>query len=877
MTTRRLSALIGAVDFVVRQTNPFRCSSKNRYSMDLCARSHILSSPTRPPAHTSLSCSIAVLSSFLVVCFGVPSALFAQVAPFDVANRSMGFLHRHAPSQDGADLDSAKGDEASDQSSVDQSSTTDSSSPDEGARADDPKTSDAPRASGDNPTSDDNAASDVIVTKPLDGFLIQVPLPITQEVDTQVRRMIGRVLDRLPQAATSKDRPVLVLEFDTANGASGEASQLERCLALARYLTGPELRKVRTVAYIPAHRGIRSSDDEKPTSRLVGHAVLIAIACEELIMHDDAVIGAAGIDESQIDGLLEVAYLTIAEQRLTLPPPFVMGLLDKQRSLVRVTTNDGVLYLSEQELSDLARQGEVTIVGEDTISERGSLPEFTSEEMLGMQLIDHRVSNRLELARRINVKEEALQGDPSLGEEWRPVMIKFTGPIQQQDVNWAVTAIQRAVDMEGRNLIVVELDSTGGSVGDAMRVAQQLASFDETKVRSIAYVPKRVRGGAAMIALACDHLVMHADATIGGPADPEILPEEVEELRATLEALADERGRDWSVFASVLDPTLTLYRYRNIRTGQVRLMLEDEREELEDPEQWAAQGEVDTREGITGITAEQFLIAKYLAANFAEVKAFYQLSEEPELLEPTLAHRWVEDLGRQLASPWIAGWLLFGAMFFLSTELSQPGVSVPGFLSAVCFFLFFWSQYCDGNVQLFEILLLVVGSLFIVLEIFVLPGFGVFGVGGILMIIASLFLAMQSFVIPTSSSDVRQLPGSVAVVVAGFAGVFVAMALIRRLLPHVPVFNRMILAPPEPEAPMAPSGQATGSYSELLDEVGTTVTSLSPAGKIRIGKRLVDVVTDGRFIEKDEPIVVTEVHGNRILVMPVDLGRPKEA
>ncbi|MDP7379065.1 MAG: hypothetical protein QF516_13270, partial [Pirellulaceae bacterium] len=80
-----------------------------------------------------------------------------------------------------------------------------------------------------------------------EGFLVQVPLPITGDVDLQVRTMIEKTLENLPVVEAAEDRPVLVLQFDTSTGRSGRGSQFERCISLARFLTSRALNKVRTI------------------------------------------------------------------------------------------------------------------------------------------------------------------------------------------------------------------------------------------------------------------------------------------------------------------------------------------------------------------------------------------------------------------------------------------------------------------------------------------------------------------------------------------------------------------------------------------------------------------------------------------------------
>ncbi len=198
---------------------------------------------------------------------------------------------------------------------------------------------------------------------------------------------------------------------------------------------------------------------------------------------------------------------------------------------------------------------------------------------------------------------------------------------------------------------------------------------------------------------------------------------------------------------------------------------------------------------MTANEAERLFVARTVVEDLSQVKSFYQLEEMPRVLQPSLTDRWVERVASMLASPFVAPWLLFAGMFFFSSEMSAPGLGVPGFLAACCFMLFFWSQYLDGNAHWLEIMMFLAGIVFIGMEIFVLPGFGVFGIGGMVMVVLSLVLASQNFIIPRNSEELARLPQSLLPVVGAGMGFFVAIIALRKVLPNSPYFNRMMLQP----------------------------------------------------------------------------------
>ena len=78
-------------------------------------------------------------------------------------------------------------------------------------------------------------------------------------------------------------------------------------------------------------------------------------------------------------------------------------------------------------------------------------------------------------------------------------------------------------------------------------------------------------------------------------------------------------------------------------------------------------------------------------------------------------------------------------------------------MAAVCFLLFFWSRYLGGTAGWLEVMLFVAGASCVLLEVFVIPGFGIFGLGGGALILASLILASQTFVVPQNDYQFDQL------------------------------------------------------------------------------------------------------------------------
>jgi len=320
----------------------------------------------------------------------------------------------------------------------------------------------------------------------------------------------------------------------------------------------------------------------------------------------------------------------------------------------------------------------------------------------------------------------------------------------------------------------------------------------------------------------------------------------------------------------MIDPMARLRRYSRADTNQSMLMSDAEFAVLDDRDRWQAGEPVETLRGIRGRDAETLGLVEFLADDFASIRQHYQLDDEGTVIEPTWAHLFIE----RLASPQFAALLLFIAWFALMFEFMTPTITGAGFVSAVCFLLYFWAQFLHGTAGWLEILLFVAGLTGVLLEVFVLPGVGIFGFGGAALILVSIVLASQTFVIPRNQYQLEQLPRSLGVLIVGITGAVVALGILRHLIPRAPLFRRLMLERPDAQA-MADQTrrEMIVDFAHLVGRQGESITQLTPAGKSRIDGQVVNVVSEGNVISRGTTIEVIEVLGNRIIVREVESGR----
>jgi membrane-bound serine protease (ClpP class) len=683
------------------------------------------------------------------------------------------------------------------------------------------------------------------------GFAIRLSLPITDQTANRIKRFVSGAMEK---AAVQNIKPYLVFEFYIPPGQENFArgSNFGTCYELANYLTGSDMNAVKTVAYLP--------------QSIEGHAVLVVLACDDIIMAPDATIGPAGVDNGQISETIRAAYREIAGRRRKLTVPLALGLLDPALEIMAVKTEVGTEYVTREGLKEL--QKTQTAVEPEVFKASGEALQLTSKKARELGFVSYLAANRRDLIQALDLPPLGIEDDPSLEKPWKAVRIDLKGPITSDKVRQVQKLVEDQTDREEVNFICLWIESTGGSPADSVVLADFLTTLDPSRVRTVAYVPLEARADAALIAMACDQVVLHPKAVLGGPGALEISKDDVASAGKIIrDTLAPHKGRSWSLIAALIDPHLDVYRCT--RPGEVEFFSNEELADQPNPAQWEKGQKItspDKALRLNGIEAQQMHLASHVVANFNELKQVYGLENDPALVEPGWADQLIEALG----SKGIAILLLFIGMAALYFEFHTPGLGIGAFVALACFLLFFWSQFLNATPGWLISLMFLCGVGCLLLEIFVIPGFGIFGLGGGIMVILSLILASQVFVMPRNSRQVADMQRSLLLVGGATIALFAAALLMRKWMPEGPLFKRLVLNPPKDEERERISRrELLIDLHELAGQKGVTATLLMPAGKARIGDSIVDVIADGDMIEPGKPVEVVEVRGNRVVVREI--------
>lgn len=481
------------------------------------------------------------------------------------------------------------------------------------------------------------------------------------------------------------------------------------------------------------------------------------------------------------------------------------------------------------------------------------------------------------------VADEAPPFTPPDGEPVRAVLIRFEGPIHPMRRAYLFRKLDTA-QQDGANLLLLEIDSPGGTVDDSKLIAERLRDIDWA--HTVAFVPREALSGAAIVALGCDDIVMASGARLGdaGPiflGDDFLFRHAPEKVRSDLVAfvrqLAEAKGRPPALAEAMVDLDTVVYQWTHAETEEKAYMSAADVKTLPDADQWRQGPMVGaSREGLfleaNGREAVELGLAQGLAKNREELRQRYEVEDELRVLRPT----GVDTAVYILNLPVVTGLLFVLGLIALYIELSSPGIGIGALLAGLCFALFFWSRFLGGTAEWLELVLFAAGVVFLVVEVLILPGFGVFGVAGILLLFVSLMMAMQGFVIPETRRQMAILANSLGVVAVSGVAFAVTAYLLRRYFGALPLFNQLLLHPPEAGKPGSKGVSSGGGETEgarkavgpAVGDRGVAHTALRPAGKARFADRYVNVVTDSEFVQAGAPIEIVEFRGSRVFVRP---------
>lgn len=436
-----------------------------------------------------------------------------------------------------------------------------------------------------------------------------------------------------------------------------------------------------------------------------------------------------------------------------------------------------------------------------------------------------------------------------------------------------------AAKRSGVDLLIVEIDSPGGLKIESLEMSRMLR--DCTWAYTVVLITKEAISGGALISLGADEIIISPNAKFGDIGeiafDAErqafrlIEPKIESYLSRDARDIAQSKGRPPELAEAMVDKDALVYINDQADPAAFKVVRADEEDKPKDPWKLVEESGPERFLTVSGQRAKELGIAQGSADNREDVaRAFGFELRETRVYRRTSTDRVVHVLNW----PLVTGLLVVVGLIALYVECSAPGIGIGGLVAGLCALLFFWSRFLGGTSGWLEVILFAAGLMFLAVEVFVIPGFGIPGLTGILLMLASFILASQDFIVPTTAKQTDQFMYSFLTLIGSMLVFAVAAVLITKKLGRIPLLSGLVLEAPDiaqTDADIKDAKEsAVASHPEVsVGDWGAAESVLRPAGRAIFAGRSFDVVSDGSFVKPDEQVKVVRIQGSIITVAKV--------
>ncbi|MCB0430460.1 MAG: nodulation protein NfeD [Flavobacteriales bacterium] len=389
------------------------------------------------------------------------------------------------------------------------------------------------------------------------------------------------------------------------------------------------------------------------------------------------------------------------------------------------------------------------------------------------------------------------------------------------------------------DVILIHMNTYGGMVLDADSIRSRILRCN---IPVYVFIDNNAASAGALISIACDSIFMAPGASIGAATvvneSGEKMPDKYQSyMRSTMRSTAQAQGRDPRIAEAMVDESVVI------------------------------PGLIDSLHVLTFSTEEA------IANHFCEGKAnnideALKLAGISNYTISTYKESAVDMIIAFLLNPYLSSILIMiiiGGIYF---ELQTPGVGFPLIASIIAATLYFAPHYLDGLAENWEILVFAVGCILLLLEIFVIPGFGVAGITGIICIVGGLTLSLVDnngfdFHFVEMNDVVRSLS---LVLISLFASIAGSLFLGSRLLQGNGMFRHVVLQTDSGSLRTQWQNNAD-SEQRLIGKTAVAATVLRPSGKVEIDGDIYDAVAQVGFVEKGKEVRVVDYQAGQLVVI----------
>jgi len=437
----------------------------------------------------------------------------------------------------------------------------------------------------------------------------------------------------------------------------------------------------------------------------------------------------------------------------------------------------------------------------------------------------------------ILVSNVFFQSDLIFAQYSKVYVFKIQEEIAPPAVKTTKDALKKADSLQC-DLVILHLDTYGGMVDAADEIRTLILN---STIPVWAFIENNAASAGAYIAIACDSIYMKPGSTIGASTVVNQQGEKVGEkyqsfMRSRMRSTAEQNGRNPDIAEAMVEAQKTI------------------------------PGVVDSGK-VVSLTVKEAIKLGFCEGEFSSINAIfshYGIDPEEVIYHQETA---ISSVIRFFMRPAVSGLLITIIVLAIFFELKTPGVGIPSAVAILAAVLYFVPLYLEGLAANWEIILFVIGLILLMLEIFVIPGFGIAGILGGTCIFFSLVFALVKAVPdsgPVPLPDTENLLKAVLTVILSIMGAFGIILLLGRSVMHSGFFHKV-------EVAVAETKQDGWVALPVLDrsmigKSGVTLSTLRPVGNVEIDNKVYEASSLVGYIEKGERVVVTGIDNSVLIV-----------
>jgi membrane-bound serine protease (ClpP class) len=443
-----------------------------------------------------------------------------------------------------------------------------------------------------------------------------------------------------------------------------------------------------------------------------------------------------------------------------------------------------------------------------------------------------------EMKRNILLLLLILGAFPNLAQQKKVMLMDIKDEIDPSMKRYVDLAIGHAEKINA-DLVIIELNTYGGALTDAKDIGDKLMAF---KKPIWVFVNPNAASAGALISISCDSIYMSGGASIGAATvvdgeGKKAIDKYQSYMRSYMRTAANHSHRDPKIAEGMMDESFKIDGVKEV--GQIITFSTPEA-----IKNGYCEGEVESVEA---------LLKKY-KLDQADITHF-KLSA-------------VDAIINFIINPAVSGiliMLILGGLYF---EVQAPGLGLPGLIALIAAILYLVPYYLTGLAQNWEVIAFFIGLVLIAMEVFVIPGFGVAGVSGIILTVGSLVLMMlNNNLFDFEFVKIKDILYAVLSAVGGLMGSFALLFFGGAKLANTSAFRAITLS----DTQQSSKGYSVNVNKEIMiGKRGVAFTILRPSGRVMIDNQLYDAFSRGGYIEKDTPIEVVNEEGSTLRVKALE-------